>query len=87
VERRDLQVRALRARDCSRQGIEMSAFGATPPGSNYVGGGDLWGEPDPPQRKRKMEQMTFFAIVIWQLISVVMVTLSAFAFLALVAIQ
>jgi hypothetical protein len=34
-----------------------------------------------------MEQMTFFAIVIWQLISVLFVTLSALGFLALVVVQ
>ena len=29
----------------------MAAFGASGPGSHYVGGGDLWGEPTPPPRQ------------------------------------
>jgi hypothetical protein len=34
-----------------------------------------------------MERMTFFAIMIWQLISVLFVTLSVFGFFALVVVQ
>ena len=29
----------------------MAAFGATPHGSYYIGGGDLWEEPEPPRYK------------------------------------
>lgn len=43
----------------------MAAFGAQPHFPQYVGGGDLWTEPEPPRLNWWQRLLTAFGIRLW----------------------